>query len=271
MTAFVRKLLLLAMTAPLAACVLCADRTTSAHAQNAQDTQKSGAITVKGALAYRERIALIPNSTARITVSDISIADRKAPVIAEQEMELGRQQVPIKFSLEIEKARLQPRRRYSLRATISDPAGQLIWTTDTARIVDPQQAVNDLGTLRLVRVNQQTSATPSTITGVEWVVENIADGGIIDASRATLNFDAGGRLYGRASCNNYSGEYSARGNKLQVGNLAVTQRACVPALGNQEQEFLRVLQNAESFSFDANGKLILRSDSGETLEAYPGK
>lgn len=56
-------------------------------------------ITVKGNLAYRERIALPPDSTAQVAVSDTSIADRMAPVIAEEKMDLDHRQVPIPFEL----------------------------------------------------------------------------------------------------------------------------------------------------------------------------
>lgn len=143
-----------------------------------------------------------------------------------------------------------------------------MWTTDAVHPVEPQNAVNDLDTLRLVRVSQKSSGDNSPLTGREWVVENIAGGGVIDASRATLNFDAEGKLYGRASCNNYSGQYEITGEELSVGILAVTQRACVPALNIQEQKFLKVLQNTRSFEIVTTGKLVIQAVSGETLEAY---
>lgn len=262
MTVTFRNLLLLVVTSALAAC--------APSGEQAADNGGANAITVKGALAYRERIALPPGSTARITVSDISIADRKAPVIAEKDIDLGNRQVPIAFELAVAKSHLKQRGRYSLRGTISAPNGQLMWTTDSAHVIDPTNTVNDLGTLWLVRVSKNANSSTPKLTGTEWVVENIAGGGIIDASHATLNFTTDGKLYGNASCNNYSGEYKSTSKGLGVTPLAVTQRACVPALNKQEQKFLQVLQNTRSFDIDKTGKLIIRADSGKTLQAYPG-
>ena len=48
----------------------------------------------------------------------------------------------------------------------------------------------------------------SLLKGKEWVVEDIDGKGIIDNSRASLNFGDDGRLYGRASCNTYSAKYT---------------------------------------------------------------
>lgn len=329
-------------------------------------TTSSDVITVKGQLAYRERIALPPGSRARITIVDTAVADRKSPVVARQTIDLADRQVPVPFSIELARANLVPNGRYSLRATIRSNDDELLWTTDTAHIVDTARRVDDLGLLMLkqssrdtargvdlpfeargnepgwhltidadrmrlnwaygekqaeaprppaVRVDgawryqaddaahdmgalirdrvchaasgmpypQQVTVTidgaelrgcggepQSLLTGTEWVVENIADGGIIDSSRVTLNFDADGRIHGRASCNRYSGDYTITGEQLRIGeNTAATMMACAPALNNQENRFLEVLQDARSFDIDPTGKLIIRSQSGPTLEAYP--
>lgn len=260
MNIILRTLLALTVTGAIAACAPPGEQPAADGA--------AAAITVKGALAYRERIALPPAATANITVSDISIADRKAPLIAEQSIDLGSRQVPIDFELVLAKAKLKPRARYSLRGSISGPNGQLMWATDTAHIIDPSKPVNDLGTLTLVRASQKNKSSTPALQGHTWVVENIAGGGVIDAAHATLNFGTGGKLFGLASCNNYSGTYELTGEELSVGMLAVTQMACAPALNQQERRFLQVLQSARSFAIDTTGKLIIHAESGTTLEAY---
>lgn len=237
-------------------------------------------VTIKGKLAYRERIALPPNAVARVTVRDVSLADHKAPLIAHKTLHPGDRQVPIAFELAVPRANLEARRRYSLHATIKDADGHLLWTTDTAHRIDRDQAVNDLGTLWLVQAgtdsrhgvdlpHQARGNEPgSLLTGTEWVVENIADGGIIDSSRVTLNFGPNGQLSGRASCNTYHGQYELTGERLKVGQMAMTMMACAPALNKQEQRFTRILQNAQGFDISDQGKLIIRSDAGKTLEAW---
>ena len=357
----IRAVSVLLLAASVAACA-------TAERSSTQPAEVADTITVKGALAYRERIALPPESQARVTILDTSIADKKAPVIVDKTIELGNRQVPIAFQLDVARDQLKPRRRYTLRGTIKGPGGQLLWTTDTAYPVDRDTAVNDLGTLRLVQVRAEGSSgsgvdlpyeaggnepgwslaidddrikldwaygekharTPrpdparsnngtrysaateahelsvqitdgicrdsmtgmphpdrvvvtidgteltgcggaprSLLTGSEWVVEDIAGGGIIDASRVTLNFGADGRLSGRASCNSYRTDYDITGEGIEVGNIAATLMACAPALNNQEDAFLEVLRDASRFDIDGTGKLIIHADSGKTLEAYP--
>jgi putative lipoprotein len=243
----------------------------AANSERPSASADKAAITVKGQIAYRERIALPPGSHAQVTVMDTAVADRKAPVVASQRIDLANRQIPAAFQFDIQRDNLVPRGRYSLRATISGPDDQLLWTTDTAHRVDTDKRVNDFGLLMLKRAEadaQADSDANSPLTGAEWVVENIADAGIIDSSRVTLNFDADGRLYGRASCNRYSGAYEINGDRLSVGQTAATLMACAPALNNQERRFLDVLQDARSFDIDDTGKLIIRAASGETLEAY---
>lgn len=105
------------------------------------------------------------------------------------------------------------------------------------------------------------------LKGPEWVVEDINRGGIIDRSRATLDFAEDGRLSGRASCNTYTGRYSLTGERMAVTKLAATRKACAPSLMQQEDKFLRVLRDVVGFDFDAHGGLVLRTSDGRTILA----
>lgn len=230
---------------------------------NHRDPGDAAAVAIKGKLTYRERIALPPDSVARMTVRDTSLADARAPSIAHKTLQLGNQQVPIPFELTVPRVQLQAHRQYSLSATIKDADGRLLWTTNTAHRIDRDKPVNDFGTLRLVQV-----AAHNRLTGTQWVVENIADGGIIDSSRVTLNFGPDGQLSGRASCNTYHGHYQLTGEQLEISQIAMTMMACAPALNEQEQRFMRILQNAHDFDISDKGQLVIRSDAGKTLEAW---
>lgn len=105
------------------------------------------------------------------------------------------------------------------------------------------------------------------LQGPEWVVEDIARGGIIDRSRVTLNFGADGQLTGRASCNTYVGTYQLTGESLTLAPSATTSMACVPALMNQEERFLDLLTRVQRFDLDSTGALILHTVDGTTLLA----
>jgi heat shock protein HslJ len=106
------------------------------------------------------------------------------------------------------------------------------------------------------------------LQGAEWVVEDIAGAGIVDGSRATLNFGADGQLAGSGSCNRYSGSYMLTGEGLSVSSkTAMTMMACVPALMQQESRFMELLSQVRRFRLGADGALILESDTGGTITA----
>lgn len=122
--------------------------------------QADSVVTVSGSLFYRERIALPPGMTMTVTVSDISLADAPAAVIAQSSRRLEGEQVPLAFTLAVPATLLKPQMRYSLRGTITDPSGQLAWSTDTVYPVTPSPALLDLGMLQLVRVDAGSGAAP---------------------------------------------------------------------------------------------------------------
>lgn len=93
----------------------------------------------------------------------------------------------------------------------------------------------------------------------EWVVEDINGKGVIDFSRATLNFGDEGALTGRASCNSYRSAYTLTANHLTVEAIASTKKLCPPALMNQEQAFLENLATDNLVEFDETGALVLKS------------
>ena len=109
--------------------------------------------TITGSVTYRERMALRPGSVVRVTLEDISLADAPAKILAEQILH-PQNQVPIPFSLSYDRAQIQPRHRYALRAQIRTDAGQLLWTTDTVHPVLTQGAPTDTVEIALVRVGK---------------------------------------------------------------------------------------------------------------------
>ncbi|MCU4676091.1 YbaY family lipoprotein [Catenovulum sp. 2E275] len=107
---------------------------------------------VTGKIGYLERIALTPNSHAIISLYDVSIADKKAELIAEQKIDLKQQQVPVAFELNFASKQIRVNGIYSVRAVIKSNEGKLLWTTDTVYPIDTRVTEQDLGLLRLVKV-----------------------------------------------------------------------------------------------------------------------
>ncbi len=121
--------------------------------------------TIRGSLTYRERIALPPGSSARVTLSDTSVADAAAAAVASTDLELGERQVPVPFELTVPAEKLAPNRQYAVRGTISGPDGGLLWTTDAAHTISAGEASIDLGTVMLVRARPAGQSQPGAGQG----------------------------------------------------------------------------------------------------------
>ena len=106
------------------------------------------------------------------------------------------------------------------------------------------------------------------LRGAIWVVEDLAGAGIIDRSRITIEFLEGNRIAGRASCNRYTGTYELRGEGMAIGPLASTRMACAPALMNQEERFLNLLDQVNSVRIGQQGQLLLSTPGGESIRAF---
>ena len=109
---------------------------------------------------------------------------------------------------------------------------------------------------------------PATLLqGAEWTVQTIADAPLVAGSAATLTFDAEGYVYGKASCNRFTGGFKLTGESLTVGPLATTMMACQPKLMEQERKFLELLTQVQGFAIAGDGALTLRAADGQTIGA----
>lgn len=102
----------------------------------------------------------------------------------------------------------------------------------------------------------------SLLVGREWMVEDIGQGGIVDRSRVTMEFDPEGRVAGSASCNRYTCSFQLTGEGLSIGRPASTKMACGEALMNQERRFLEILETVNRFDLDVSGTLVLTGANG---------
>ena len=100
-----------------------------------------------------------------------------------------------------------------------------------------------------------------------WIVEDVAQRGIIDSSRIELTFSAGGRVVGFTGCNRFMANYSSSGNALRLGTPATTRKMCVPALMNQKRSFLDQFAAIGRFRFDEHGALLLEDEASVRLTA----
>ena len=155
--------------------------------------------------------------------------------------------------------------------------GQTIWIDPTADMVIVRFASNpaaanaasDPTSLPAYRaVANHLMATDKTpLLGQEWVIENIAGAGVIDNSRATLQFFADGRLAGSATCNRFFGSYTSAGPQLKVAPVGATMMACPEALMRQERKLLDLLPAIQSYRIDKTGALVLTTQGGKQIVA----
>lgn len=104
------------------------------------------------------------------------------------------------------------------------------------------------------------------LTGTSWQVEDIAGGGVIDGSKATVQFPEPGRVAGNASCNRYMGGYERDDASLTFGNLAGTMMACPEPLMAEEQRFHQAMGQVTGWRIDPQtDRLHLVDEAGDTM------
>jgi putative lipoprotein len=89
----------------------------------------SDELEISGSVLYRQRIALPPGAELTVRLSDVSLAGAPAVTLAEQVIPVEHQ-VPIPFTLHVDRAALDERHTYALSARITID-GELRWISDT--------------------------------------------------------------------------------------------------------------------------------------------
>jgi uncharacterized lipoprotein YbaY len=92
-----------------------------------EETSSDAAVVVSGTVTYLERMALPAGAVVTVRVSDVSIADAPAPIVAEAVI-TPTTQVPIPYAVAVPAASLEDGRQYSLSATITT-GGDLLFTS----------------------------------------------------------------------------------------------------------------------------------------------
>lgn len=89
---------------------------------------------VSGTVTYRERIALAPTAVVEIRLDDVTRAGGVPPVVAFTRLD-NPSQVPLRFTLPYDASAIDPRRRYAVRASISDGGVLLFTSLDTTLVL----------------------------------------------------------------------------------------------------------------------------------------
>lgn len=230
-------------------------------------THAADAIT--GTAAFRERIALPPDAVFEATLEDVSKADVQAETIASVRLR-GFGQVPVRFELPYDAARIRESHRYSIRGRILVD-GKLAWITDQAYPVitggNPTQ-VELL--LRKTGGAPRPAAPGAQLEGIYWKLTHLGESPVpaFDARREphlVLAKDQQ-RVSGAGGCNRITGSYALEGDELTFGKMAATMMACADGM-DVEQVFLKALGQVARFRVEG-GTLVLLDAQGAALAKF---
>lgn len=157
-------------------------------------------VTIRGALSYRERMALPPGARAIVEVREGSI---EGPVKVEKWMDLDGKQVPLPFELAVSRASLPPGQTYLVRGAVF-AGGLPAWVSDAVTIDLGQGDTIDLGTILMTRPAPGAYKT-SLRCGDETVV--------VGFSKAAMLMTVGGETFEMNPTASASGsKYEAAGD-----------------------------------------------------------
>jgi heat shock protein HslJ len=101
----------------------------------------------------------------------------------------------------------------------------------------------------------------------KWFLQNYGEQNnmkaVINDTEITAIFgNSKGEVNGSAGCNTFFAEYDMSRNTLLISSMAYTEMACISPEGvmEQEQDFLLLLANAQSFEADATTLTVLCSN-----------
>jgi putative lipoprotein len=222
---------------------------------------------VTGTATYKERVALPPNAVFEATLEDVSKADAKSEVLGRARIE-NPGDPPIAFEIAYDPARIEPRRRYVVRARVL-VGDRLFFTTDQAY---PALTGGQGSEVALVmrRTSGQVQAPDEPLEGTYWKLILLGDAPVEVAEKQreahfTLH-PSDKRVSGSGGCNRLAGSYQVEGDRLTFGKIAATMMACPQGM-ETERSFLAALQKVSRAKI-AQQQLELLDSSGSVVARF---
>lgn len=106
-----------------------------------------------------------------------------------------------------------------------------------------------------------------SLNGSEWQLVTVGGAPAVAGAEATILFSVG-KAMGTTGCNRYTGSYTEGGNGvIEFGPMASTMMACPGPQMQQEQAFLKALDEAAGYTL-AEGRLTLKGANGDELAVF---
>lgn len=111
-----------------------------------------------------------------------------------------------------------------------------------------------------------SNTNAATLYDTEWVIHTINNMPTLPKNHPSVLFSKDLKIQGNASCNNYSGDYTLSNDQIKLHQLVSTQKACFSnGVMQQEQQFLKTIEQSETWNIQANGDLILKGSNGQLV------
>ena len=113
---------------------------------------------------------------------------------------------------------------------------------------------------------------PATLEGGTWEITAFNNGrhgvvGVVGGTTLTLSF-GDGAVVGGGGCNTYRAVYKSDGDRVTIGSLVTTRKACAgEGVMEQEQQVLAALESATSWAIDGDLLDMHRADGERALMA----
>jgi putative lipoprotein len=204
---------------------------------------------VTGTARFEGTVALPPNALLDVSVADVSRADGSSVTLAHFAGPASGPQ-PLRFSLPVEKRRVQEKGSYSVRAEILVD-GKALYVTDSAYLVLGHSGQTHADVLLRPVDNRAQPAAPR-IENVRWVLVSL-DGQPLpaqDPGKApyfVLNSD-GHRVTGSGGCNELIGTYTLNGQALQMMRGPRRELQVCSADMERERAFMFALATTEQWA-----------------------
>jgi putative lipoprotein len=108
----------------------------------------------------------------------------------------------------------------------------------------------------------ETNKASVALPGSAWQVTTFAGQTPLADHPITFEFDNEGNIAGDGSCNRFGGSCKIEGDKIEVGPLRSTRRACEPEVMQQEHKFLALLGAVTTWSLEGD-ELVITAPDGE--------
>ena len=110
-----------------------------------------------------------------------------------------------------------------------------------------------------------SSVDLDTLSGTEWVLEDLSGRGVADRVQSTIIFKAKHRIVGWGGCNRYFSSIRSDGRSIDIDPIGSTRRICPAVVMDQEERFLKALEKANRISREGAYLLIHSEDLEKPL------